>query len=607
MFLTFIWQSRNLAPSIARDKLAHVLEAERERYSDAIASSPELDVTCVGNVHVGQLRYDPGIEDWYPWISGQDLSVIWGGVCETFLGNKFDMARIEDLAKEITHQPEVLASWDGRYCVILLDHRKGRAILATGATESPSLWFADGPNGWAIGSRAGPILELVGRRKSLNKASAALFFGFGQLIGNGSLFDGVSRISSRTRVTFDGISEPQLDTYTSLSDYLFKDNVPTLVDDLVDGFAARLHERVETQLQYSRDATLFLTGGRDSRCIAAAAKGNGFKGLAYCAGEKSSADVRIANNVATHLGLRFEHELHANINNRVQTMARPPRALKEWSQLSEGIETVRQAVNKERFFTRTLPIRNARPLAFHGLGGEICRGFFYSKQSIPHEILNGNDLTPVIEILMKKCGGLSESADDAIRKELSRTIARFNTEIDWGCSLADWLDLFYWQNKCLHWGEDLVSAKSPFSWYWTPLLDRYLIQSSCRLTATDKVSGRFLENVTLRLAPSLKCVGYNNATQAGAHSVTGYRNTIRSAVRELIPDVLLTSARRARSQWTDPELLDFWNLVLFDSGPGVWRDCIDERAMRSLMYGNPKSTTLWNIATVELFASAHCS
>ena len=191
------------------------------------------------------------------------------------------------------------------------------------------------------------------------------------------------------------------------------------------------------------------------------------------------------------------------------------------------------------------------------------------------------------------------------REELTNIFTEFNSEIDRSVSTALWLDLFFWQRKDLHWGEDMMSVKSPMSWHWTPLQDRELMRVWWHLPAADKMNSRFFEDVTPAIAPALEGLAYDSVMSWKSTTSKGLVAKILSR-SERYAKLMLSKLRNTISNLTNPYLLEFWELVLFNDGPRIWAEFTDEASIRAIMRKHPNADRLWNMATVELFAMTHC-
>ena len=168
-------------------------------------------------------------------------------------------------------------------------------------------------------------------------------------------------------------------------------------------------------------------------------------------------------------------------------------------------------------------------------------------------------------------------------------------------TVAQWLDMFFWQNSCLHWGADMLSVKSTMYWAWAPFLDRELIRSYQWLDLDDKRSNRFIQDLVVTLACELEGLEYD-VTANQEKAMRSMSNRILSRVRRSLKTGI-TRCSAAAAQQTG--MNQFWDKVLLDTNSPFWTDCIDEGEVRKLMRDNSSSYVLWNAATVQLAADAY--
>lgn len=594
----FIWGPARLAPAAAAERFAAVLATQRARYLAAFGREPGHTALAVGETWVAQLQLASGVTGWTPWAQAPGHGLAWSGICEQYLGVTPDAPAVERIVNTVVREPRQLLAWDGRFAICTWDRERGQVVLTTGPTESPSFWYAEGPDGWAIGTTALPLLELVGRRPKIDHDMARLFAQHGYLAGPASLLEGVTRIPSRRQAISTDGGKPRMSAYLTLEAYLAPDGPAPGWAETVAISAERLTARIARQLAHCDQPELLLTGGRDSRCIAAAAVRAGFAGPAFTSGPAGSDDVRIAARVAAALGLEHRRAADEGRTGSVQALVAAPERVRLWTRLSEGMETIRHAAGFEEFFAGELPFPATVRAKLHGLGGEISRGYYYPDRANLSAVVDAPGACEVIAAhASPRVRGTPRSAE--LLRELFDQIGR-----EMGArplTLAAWLDLYYWQGRCLHWGEDMMTVKEPTGWRWTPLFDRALIRAAWGLAPEDKASSKLIEAITLRLQPSLAEIGYNKAAH-GHHSPL---QTAKAAVKSLARRTPLLAAllprKRSKKYAVDEHLRQFWDDTLLHGGERYWPALVEQSDLREVLR-DPSDELLWNLATVELMA-----
>jgi hypothetical protein len=601
MSFLYLWKPRGHRPEEAAQRFGHALARQAALYEQAFGYSFALRHHQVGAICVGQLEPPLGIAGWQAWQQVERYGLAWAGVCETLFGPPVPPAALAECVRALAARPEDAAAWNGRWAACGWDEDAERVTLTTSAYDSPTLWWAEGPHGWAAGSRALPLLELVGRPLELDLAAAGVFASFGYLAGPGALFRHVTRLPARSHVV---VTPQQVETrtYVGLPEYLaLGRQQPTA--DVAREAAAHLVTRVERQLAHSESPQLLLTGGRDSRCIAASAVASGYTGGARTSGPPAMPDVRVAAQVAGALAIPHQREDVAPRRSPMRALLDNQDRLGLWLTMTEGIETVRHAVAFQPFFERALPYPAQREQVFHGLNGlagDSLRKAMNAGRGAaidaPVDLAEARDVVlahipPELHVRV------------AARAAIDHALAQLHAEIA-GLTLtaAHWCTLFYWQNRALQWGADGMSVKDVIAWHWTPLLDGTL--TSAFLSTRGITGKQLIEAVTLAVAPQLNGIPYDKQPDTPLTALKrGVKWALKQAHRRGVP--LPGTLGRSSKIPVDRDLLTFWEQVFFAQPRKFWPELVDETLLRATIANKPSSELLWNLATVELFARTH--
>ena len=545
----------------------------------------------VGNVLIGQVHQadSGGVRNWRPWVDNGSCGIAWSGVCEDLLGSELEEEETQKLHATALSDPERIGRLQGSFALISWAYADEEVSITTGDTMCPPLWWTSGPDGWACGSRAAPLFELVGAQPRFDSASASLFLMSSYHVSGGTFFGGTERVGSRQQVVVRRGSEPQPREYLSVSEYLLGgDQWQPEGADAIEECADALATRTGRQLMFSGNPILELTGGGDSRCIAAAIHRGGGTIGAHTGGAPSSPEVRIARSIAETLG--FEHSVETLVEDRLAVLLEHRNEAKRWLRFSEGLETIRQGLHWERFFRGSLPVFESDTQFFNGLH----TGLLKTTVSATAE-----DLFRKLPVSLTYHGAAREILADVVASTDDATIAVLGK----GHDDSAWAAMYYWQRRCAIWGFNVMSTKYPVAWYWVPLVDRTLLRWSWQLLRERAQPPSFIESITRLNAPQVASIEYVKDLSPKGVLAKGVAKASRlyrgfvSSVRRTEPKMTFDaqyfpiSARR-------PEM---WK-AFFDVNDYAWKDLIDERYVFDLMERKPQSQLLWNLATAELVA-----
>ena len=219
---------------------------------------------------------------------------------------------------------------------------------------------------------------------------------------------------------------------------------------------------------------------------------------------------------------------------------------------------------------------------FHGLGGEICRGYYYPE---------GTPRPGAAWLLAKAPAGIRWR--HALDAAVHGLVDAFEADLDGTRpSPEQWFDLFYWQDRCLRWGIDLMAGADLMDWHWTPFLDRHWVAAAWRLEPQMKRGQAFVEELAVALDPRLSGVPYAVDVERGGRRVGALRRRAFHACSRIAP----VAARRVRrgTGAGDAGLAAFWRELLVDRGPRAWHDVLDPGQVTSLIETDPGAEVLWS-------------
>ena len=608
MIFTYLWQPESISTIDANRRFESSLKAQCDRYQSSWGIQPTYYIKQLDGIFIGQIVCDPGIDTWEPWADCGSQGIVWGGVCEEFLGVTVDSNVVKQILGVIGNSPEQLQDWDGWFSLISWDALEKQVVLTTACVSSPSLWCTEGPNGWAAGSHASLLLDLVAGKKRPSLPTLNLFLAYGYLYDNGSPFENVHRLPSRSQIVLSPQGNRKSKRYLSLAPYFQNDADVLDTKHIVHACAERLTERVRKQLKYSKQPRVLITGGSDSRCVLAAAKRAGYSGLTSSGGDKTGKDYLIGKRVANRLNLSHEH---SGDRIDITKFAGMREKLKEWTAMSEGVETIRHATAYPDFFLEKHHSMRKPELYFHGMGSGFYKGPYYQN-------LIGTDKEPWLHTtsfcraheIMKSRAHQEVSLMSSAQAQLQENFDGVDRDlVDTNATVVHWLDSFFWQNRELQWGPDILSVKSPMFFAWTPLMDGELFKLVCGLKVEEKIHSQFIKAVAKAIQPCLADIEYDYEPGVMRPSSVSLQRKVKTQIKRMLQSNALTYQRvlpKGMSVKQSIALTQFWELTLFSPKDRLWEEFMTERAMRKVMYRNPNAEILWNALTIQLFYEVHC-
>jgi hypothetical protein len=344
---------------------------------------------------------------------------------------------------------------------------------------------------------------------------------------------------------------------------------------------------------------VLLTGGKDSRAITVAAKKNGFPFVTKTSGPSDSEDVILAAQVAKLLNLEHRYSGdYAPIDSLIGSVDR----LKLWVRISEGIIPLNYVLPFKDFLLSNLPFPVARNPVFHGLHHGLGQGYGYYTYRNKIDKLKAMTLEDAHCLRSPKSSllKLNAQANDLLQRafvRLDNIIHQTNGTVD------QWLDLFYWRERCLIWGMDVQSVYSPVRWAWMPLYDREMIQLCWSFTPEQKLARDFIIKIIKVIEPvlaQLECTAYKQSTL-----INRIKAKIERELNFYLNKIGISTSQKKSLNTIDNDYRKFWEAILLTNKESIWKEFIDEKHLYKVLRLSPQSNLLWRLATVDFLAQVY--
>ena len=191
---------------------------------------------------------------------------------------------------------------DGLFSVAIFDRDKDRVVVANDRYGYFPLFYGVGSDRLVFASEAKTVLKGLGESPKLNEAAVPEFFAFSYLLGDKTFFTKVEKLRPAYLMIYEGErDEFRFSRYWDFSLKKYDPAVP-LVSYLKE-FNRLMQQAVERRTMDCEKVGVFLSGGLDSRVIAAFASELKIPVVTYTFGVEGCEEQVIASEVAEELGL----------------------------------------------------------------------------------------------------------------------------------------------------------------------------------------------------------------------------------------------------------------------------------------------------------------
>ena len=360
---------------------------------------------------------------------------------------------------------------------------------------------------------------------------------------------------------------------------------PASVEDVAEALV-----RSVAGLPTGAPVRLGLTGGRDSRLLAALLARAGTPVLTRTAGLPDDPDVVVARDVAAALGLPHVVQRPAGTKrdrDRDRLVVDPRERLREAVGLGEGMISAYDRVGRldQTYDVDLVP--------FSGSGGEILRGYYAST-------LDGMEVAEVGRRVLKRRAHPSEKLlHPAVRSAYLADLTAWRRWV--AADPAAALEEFYVRQRTARWSGVARGSSSAGSLAWRPFFDHGVVAAVRRTPLGERTSERLFAALLDTLAPELADVRF-----AGKRWKFDAKPPTEPAARaawDARAPLTGTRGGQASYDWrTDaPEVRAELRRVVEEAPPELW-DVLDQTAVGRLLTQESATraevVTTWHLATV---------
>lgn len=194
----------------------------------------------------------------------------------------------------------VLPELNGLFCMVIYERTARRLTLISDPYAFRPLFYVKRPEALIFGSELKALAVVDSERRRIDAIGTLEMFSYGSHVLERTSIEGYVRLPPATVLTVD----PQgLRTHTYWV-YRYDESAPRLDQSTyVTVFGTLLDRAVERCMKGSHRVGIFLSGGYDSRSVAASVRKHHLPLPAFTFGDPASRDVRFASMLAERLGL----------------------------------------------------------------------------------------------------------------------------------------------------------------------------------------------------------------------------------------------------------------------------------------------------------------
>lgn len=577
---TFVaYVARGRRPETIREAVACV----ERRYARRWAHPPRRDEAhAAGSGLV--LWQGPSISRWPAWAIRGDVTVasLYApvGYERVVAAEPLATAPLR-LADQLDRHPGDIEDICPPFVCARLDTAADRLTLHTDALGVGRLYTVRTADGWVWSNRPEAALAFADTPARADEFGWQHIAVADELFGHVTAYEGVRAVDAATTIDWDGragrLSVGAIDTVVSWAAADPAQERRDLIESAADQLTSLA--RSVTRL-YADSPVVDLTGGRDSRLVAAAFLAAGVD-LTLHTHDALPGDLATARDLVALLPdpppHRIEHVATGGL-----APPRPWRAMTNaagWHAFSEGLRPY-------SYLHHEAPahLDQPRPLAIGGAGGEVAHGYFYPAGIAELEALpRAQQIDAFADVIVRRYAPVPGAAAAARAQVRAWIVGSLRDLADRGHPGAAVLDVFYLRERIRRWGS---TGERPG--IVSPLLATSFLRAALSLTPAQRRGNDLHRELTRRLAPAWADVPYFPA-ERGAVPPTAAQSAARPAAprvvrvgqaldRDAVHSLLLDAAA-----WADPfdeaHVLRLWQQSVAGS-----TDARGERVLRAAVW-----------------------
>ncbi len=485
-----------------------------------------------------------------------------------------------DLARHWSELPKTL---DGQFAAIRVDLQNFQIEVLTDPLGMEQVYVHQRGSTVVI-SNSVRLIEQTCALTSIDEVGASLFLSLGWVGGYRTLRESVHVLPGGClhRWQYNG-------SYSSFA-YLPRTSLAQLSrggrELRIDKLAHSLTTMIRSLSDRVDPLGCGLTGGRDSRVVAAAVIASGVPASFVTMGSVESPDVKIATNIAEamHLTHRVGYPQGMVVDHWDEGARRLVRQ-------TDGLVNLWQVANS---ISQCQHIDNL-PLSLWGVGGEIASGTYHRSLNLPPTRGESQILRTFLSCLVAK--------DHMLLKQETRHLALQSVRetcegfLDDGFEPFVVPDAFYIFERVRRWAGTNIRKAAPVCDMFTPFCTIPYIEAAHSMPLPDRIAGRLHTELIRATTPSLLDFPYDKPRRPPLPKI-GAKRLVAQTIREAAPRWLLRVLRYgvgqlpqrtsegkpglAQAEWVEAKRESILDVCLNQPSSVLW-DYVDRRSFENIM------------------------
>lgn len=504
MQVLFAWKSEGLSVDDALQHWTRITTRWQQTYQLLVEQPLRLATTHAGTLFLGLLAVPDLFRQWQEFYTDETHAVAWAGLAHNLL-DLLPQQRSEQMNRAFVAQLETsgdhfLRELDGRFVVSVLDRKARRLrIIVNNYGLTPCFWTT-GPYGIAAGTRIAPLLELAGRRIAPNRTAFAQMFAANWCFGTQTSFEGAATLSSGREIVLQEHAPFYAERCCVAPEFILEQQ-QELGPDYLDIGSEAFTTMIARQLRHANAPLMNLTGGIDSRTIAATIVKLGHQlpcdvsGLPHTREIQLSARVAEALQVQQHCFFPGPHYLEG-----IEA------TLRLWSLWTEGMVSAYHEFARSAFALspKLRQFYAAYRQTFSGVGGGMGKNFYYHNEMLCEQL----SVEEVIQRVYRENieNEYLTQADNDVMHQAVRAIILEETRL--GLRTDQLFDWFYWRERVSRWGGYILDMQQIGRHAFAPICQPRLLSVFFCMSVKERLARAWHLYHLRRVGPELLTIPF---------------------------------------------------------------------------------------------------